>query len=163
MQVAMFVVQVISLVVITVTVVVYSLQLGTMRRATQAQEKAQMASLLMEIYEFMYELRPKWLRLYELSAKEPDWTKWAEEDRQIGEEVSTQLQRVAYLCEKGLIDLELIRDNWGIVFVKCWDILGGQITAYREKWKLYKEPYAPRPPRLDFESLAAKFREFYEQ
>jgi len=140
-----------------------SLSLLEFRRTADAQEKARMASLLMQVYEFMYALRPKWLRLYELYSEEPAWRKWSEQDQQIGEEVGTQLQRVAYLCEKGLIDPVLIRDNWGIVFVKCWDILRGQIEDYRKTWAPRKKPYDPRPPRADFEVVAAKFRSFYEK
>lgn len=140
-----------------------ALSLLEFRRTADAQEKARVASLLIEVYDFMYALRPQWLRLYELSSTQPDWRKWTKEDQQLGEEIATQLQRIAYFCEKGLLDPVLVRDNWGIVFVKCWDILHDQIDDYRRRWTPHKQPYEPRPPRSDFQSIAAQFRTYYEK
>jgi hypothetical protein len=85
--------------------------------ATREASKTRSAQVLLEIYRILTRLRPKWHQLYGLPDEVASWT---EKQRKLADEVGTELQRVAFLCMKDLVDSEFVMESWGKVFVKCW-------------------------------------------
>lgn len=105
-------------------------QVDTLERSVAEAGRMRSTQVLLRIYDIMQELRPRWHELYALPR---EVTSWTPEQKRLADHVGTELQRVAFLCEKGLVDSEFIMDNWGKVFVQCWDLLEPYIKDYRRQ------------------------------
>jgi hypothetical protein len=98
-----------------------------LQRSLAESSKARSASVLLEIYHIMSDLRPKWHELYNLP---DDFKMWDGDQRTLADSVGTELQRVSFLCVKGFVDPQFVMDGYAKVFVQCWDKLEKFIKDY---------------------------------
>ncbi len=71
-------------------------------------ERTWAASVLLNVYEFMYKLRPMWQLLYQFS---DDYRYWTAKELRISDCVSIDSQRLVHLCKPGLIDEQIIIES----------------------------------------------------
>ncbi len=115
--------------VATVGLVTFALvQWRSLQRSVSEASKTRSAQVLLKIYDIMTALRPKWHQLYGLSG---DFTSWEGSDKDVADYVCVELQRVAFLCEKRLVDSEFVMDGYAKVFVQSWEKLEGYVKSYR--------------------------------
>lgn len=113
----------------TAGLVIFALvQWRSLRNSINESAKTRAASVLIDIYDIMQELRPKWHEVY---AYPDDFKLWNDNQRALADQVGAQLQNVSYLCLKGLIDFDYVIDNWAGTFVRCWNKLEIFIKDYR--------------------------------
>lgn len=102
----------------------------SMRATVKESAKSRYAQLILSVVTIMRNLEPYLRRL----RKFPDavnWANWDKEQRRIADHVGAELQGVAFLCEKGLIDSEYVIDGFGKNFAESWNILYLYIFNYR--------------------------------
>ena len=131
-------------------------QWQSLKRSVQESTKTRSAAVLLKIYDMMGELRPKWHKLYGFPQ---DHRRWTAKQLALADEVGTELQRVAYLCLKGLVEEEFVIDGYGKVFVNCWDLLAPYISDYRAESGEPRELRAGGYQRMHFEQFAAKCKQ----
>ena len=135
-------------------------QLRIAESAIRESTKDRTAQVLLQIYEIQTALRPKWHELYEL----PNNTNlWSNEDKQLVDEVCTELQRVSFLCVKKLVDPEFVMESYGKVFVKCWCKLAPWIQSYRNESGEPEDLPTGGYQRKHFEQFAWQCKRYYEQ
>jgi hypothetical protein len=139
-------------------VIVALVELYFLRRSTAESVKARSASVLLDIYTIMKDLRPSWLELYTYP---DDFTQWNKDQRALADRVGVALQQVSYLCLQGLIDPSYVRGNWAGTFAKCWSKLENYIKDYRVKSGEPREIEKGGLQRKHFELFAKQCKEVY--
>ena len=133
-------------------------QWRTLHKSIDESAKTRSASVLLNIYNIMQDLRPNWHELYTYP---DDFRCWNKDQRALADQVGAQLQNVSYLSLQGLIDQRYVVDNWAGTFVRCWNKLENFIRDYRVQ--------AGEPPELErgafqrrhFELFAKQCQKFY--
>jgi len=125
-------------------------QWRTLRKSIDESAKTRSASVLLNIYTIMQDLRPSWLELYTYP---DDFRCWNKYQRSLADRVGVGLQQVSYLCLTGLIDQSYVRGNWAGTFVKCWSKLENYIKDYRIQ--------SGEPPELERGGLQRKHFELF--
>jgi hypothetical protein len=85
-------------------------------------------SVLNWIDDLMFSLRPKWHKLYLL---DDNIELWSTDDRDLADHVGIELQRIAYIVEKRLVEPNIVLESYAKVFVQCWHKLKPFIIEYR--------------------------------
>ena len=142
-----------------IAVIVALRQLHLLHKSVDESEKARSASVLLNIYTIMQELRPSWQKLYGFP---DDFKLWDKNQRAVADRVGVGLQQVSYLCLKELIDPSYVRDSWAGTFVKCWKKLENYIKDYRVQSGEPRELEKGGLQRRDFEVFAKKCKEVYK-
>lgn len=91
-------------------------QWQTLRKSIDESAKTRSASVLLNIYTIMQDLRPSWLELYTYP---DDFKCWNKYQCSLADRVGVGLQQVSYLCLTELIDQSYVRGNWAGTFAKC--------------------------------------------
>ncbi|HHT9109471.1 MAG TPA: hypothetical protein ACFYEF_14075 [Candidatus Wunengus sp. YC63] len=102
----------------------------SMRATVKESAKSRYAQLILSVETIMRQLEPYLCDLRKL----PDANQcasWGDKELQNANHVGAELQRVAFICEKGLIDAGYIMDGFGKDFVEAWNKLYLYIRQYR--------------------------------
>ena len=115
----------------TVGLVVFAgFQLKSLVRSAVAADKTRSAQVFLKVLDTMNELRPSWHELYKLP---DDCSRWDSSQKALADQVCVQLQRMAFLCERGLLDSDFVMDSYASVFISCWKKLEKYVEDYREQ------------------------------
>ncbi len=108
--------------VATVGLVVYSIrQWRIMSAGVKESAKSRYAQLILSVADIMQKLEPDLRNIHNLMATQ--WSNWEPDKRLSADRVVGELQRVAFLCEKDLLDSKYILDGFGREFAESWNIL----------------------------------------
>ena len=102
----------------------------SMRATVKESAKSRYAQLILSVVTKMRKLEPSLRELRKFSDAE-QCANWGDEKNRIAYHVGAELQGVAFLCEKGLIDSEYIIDGFGKDFAESWNKLYLYIRRYR--------------------------------
>ncbi|MBI4334748.1 MAG: hypothetical protein HY673_26135 [Chloroflexi bacterium] len=143
----------------TVGLAIFALvQWQSLRKSVEESAKARSASVLLEIYDLMQDLRPKWHQVY---AYPDDFKSWNDSQRAVADQVGAGLQNISYLCLQGLLDPRYVIDNWAGTFVRCWNKLEKFIKDYRVQAGEPAELEEGAFQRKDFELFAKQCQGSY--
>lgn len=95
--------------------------------------------------------RIRW-RVYNLP---DDFSVWSQAERDLANRLSLELERIAYLCQRGLIEPDLVMGNQAAVFVTSWRKMRAYIYDLRRQ--------SGQPQRDSLERFAAKCEEFLRE
>lgn len=120
-------------------------------------KKQRSATVFIEVLHILEELRPYWHKSYTFPE---DFKRWNKNQLKIADKLSTDLQRISYLCSKDLIDADYVMGNHSKTFVRVWHKLEKYIRDYRIKSNEPPSIEAGAYQRRHFEQFAKQCEEY---
>ena len=121
---AILVVQVVATCVIAATLVVYFLQLRTMRRQLETSKEAATASNILGVVNFLQDEQVRKAReVVRKRLRSKTYNDWDEEEKREAARVCSTYDVAAILIRSKLVPMKLFVENWGPSIEDCYDIL----------------------------------------
>jgi hypothetical protein len=133
-----------SIVILTAMLVLVTVYYALQnKRMADEMVRTRSAQVLLPVLEILLKSARRRWRVAKFSPRIDDWT---QDQRNVANRLSLDLERIAYICEQRLITPELIMDGHAAVFVSSWRSLAPFIADLRAQ--------TGQPQRDHFERFA---------
>jgi hypothetical protein len=122
------------------------------RRMAQEMTKTRSAQVLLPVLEILLQST---CRRWQVVSYPTDIADWSQKQRDVANKLSLDLERVAYICERGLLDPELVMAGHAAVLVRSWRAVAPFIADLRRQ--------TGQPQRDHFERFSKKCDEYLQQ
>jgi hypothetical protein len=123
------------------------------KRMVDEMAKTRSASVLLPVLEILLQSRR---RFWEVREYLPNYGLWNQEQRNVANRLSLDLERIAYICEQGLLERRFVVEGYARLFTESWERLSGFVGS------LGYSGVQPRP-REHFERFAHECAEYLNQ